>query len=137
MVTSGPITASAPMRALATTRAFGSITAVGWMPSGAVIGRCRLAGVRRRDPEAALQLAEASLGGAQAARHVGQVLLRGEEPLGLEDRHGRRAQAPVARPHVLVHAGLGAEHRAAPDGQVVREAALACRDDSAAEPARA
>src|SRR5215470_18103080 len=96
MVTSAPITAKAPMRALAATRAFGSMTAVGWMPSGAVIGRCRLAGVRRGDPEAALQLSEAPLGGAQAAGHVGQVLLSGEEPLGLEDRHGGGTQAPVA-----------------------------------------
>src|SRR5881628_1917671 len=130
------MTENAPTLALGATIAFGSTTAVGWIPS-ALISRSRLAGLRSGDPEAALELLKTALGGAQTARHVGQVLLGGEEPLGLEHRQRRRAQPPLAGGHVLVDAGLGAEDRSVADRQVVREPDLARRDDAAAEVARA
>jgi len=75
IVTSGPITENAPIRTRAARVAFGSITAVGWMPSGSVIDGSRRAGLRRRDPETAFQLLETALRGAKATRHVRQVLL--------------------------------------------------------------
>src|SRR5215831_942713 len=137
MVTSGPRTENAPILALGATRAFGSTTAVGWILSGAVIGRSRRARLRPRDPEARLELFEPALGRAKAAGHVGQVLLSGEEPLGLEHRHGGGAEPAVAGGHVLVDARLRAEHRAVADGEMVREAHLPGGDHAAAEPARA
>src|SRR5215471_8183944 len=137
MVTSAPRTENAPILALGATRALGSTTAVGWMPSGAVIGRSRRARLRPRDPETRLELLEPALGRAKAAGHVGQVLLGGEEALGLEHRQGGGAEPAVAGGHVLVDARLRAEHRAVADREVVRKADLTSGDDAAAEPARA
>src|SRR6266403_2760145 len=137
MVTSGPMTENAPIWTFEASLAFGSTTAVGWMPSGAVIGRSRRARLRWRDPEAGLQLLETPLRGAETTGHVGQVLLRGEEPLGPQHRHGRRAKAPLARGHVFRNARLSAEDRSVADRQVVRKADLPGGNDAAAEPARA
>src|SRR5262245_50611431 len=137
MVTSGPRTENAPILALGSTCALGSTTAVGWIPSGAVIGPSRRARLRWHDPEARLELFEPALGLAKAAGHVGQVLLRGEEPLGLEHRHGGGTEPALAGRHVLVDARLRAEHRAVADREMVREADLPSGDDAAAEPTRA
>src|SRR6266850_3417354 len=137
MVTSGPTIENAPIRTPAPSVAFASTTAVGCTPSGLVIDRLRRRRLRRRDPEAALQPLETALRGAKAAGHVGQVLLRGEDPLGLSHGYGRRAQAPLPGRHVRGHSRLGAQHRPVTDGQMVREADLAGGDDAAAEAARA
>src|SRR5882724_6863881 len=137
IVTSGPMTENAPIRTPAARVALGSTTDVGWMPSGSVIHRSRRAALRRRDPETALELLETALRGTQTAGHVRQVLLRREEPLGLEHRHRRRAQPPLARRHVFRDAGLGPEHGPVADGQMVRETDLAGGDDAATQSARA
>src|SRR6267143_742476 len=137
IVTSGPMIENAPIRTPAARFAFASTTQVEWMPSDSVIHGSRRTGLRRGDSETAFQLLKTALRGAKTAGHVRQVLLRREEPLGLEHRHRRRAQPPLARRNVLRDAGLSAQHGSVADRQVVREADLPGRDDAAAEPARA
>src|SRR5262249_61436955 len=117
--------------------AWGSRTGVGWRPSGAVIGRSRRARLRPGDPEARLELFEPALGRAQAAGHVGQVLLRGEEPLGLEHWHGGAAKSTIAGGHVPVGTPPRTQHPPRARPEEGRRGPLPPRGDAPGPPAPA
>src|SRR3989440_3151188 len=127
-VTSGPITLKAPTRTPASSRARGSMIAEGWIASLTALALAL---------ETAAERLHRALQRTHALQQIGQARLRGEDPLGFQDRPRGSSEVAAAGVEVGWHAALRGDQRPVAYGPVVLAAPLARQHHAAPEPGAA
>src|SRR5438309_384288 len=115
-VTSGPITLKAPTRTPASSRARGSMIAEGWIASLTALALAL---------ETAAERLHHALQRTHALQQIGQARLRGEDPLGFQNRPRGSSEVAAAGVEVGWHSALRGDQRPVADGHVVRDTHLA------------